>query len=153
MKRTFKWLFTALCAFALVLSPLTTEAASITQVEKVLKSSTDLKNTVRVSLRTQKNADLFGIKAKDVRYGYYGFQQINVKASEYAIITAQKGREKVVRQAIEKHAQAKIEQWKTYLPDQYELVKNYKIVQKGSTFTYIVSTNADALEKKVKSLK
>ena len=43
-------------------------------------------------------------------------------------------------------------QWKNYLPDQYDLVKNRKVEKFGDYLIYIISNDNEAVYKKIESL-
>lgn len=64
-----------------------------------------------------------------------------VQSNMYLIIKPEDGKKDDVKQAIDKYMTKLEEQWKTYLPDQYELVKNRKYEEYGGYLIYIVSSD------------
>ena len=64
---------------------------------------------------------------------------MNVKANEIAI--------SVVEEAVKQRAENVQKQFETYLPDQFENAKNYKLVTKGNYVLFVISDQADELVK------
>ena len=75
---------------------------------------------------------------------------MNVQASMYLVIKAKDGAVDSVKTKVENYGTAYEEQWATYLPAQYELVKQRKIGVKGNYVYLIVSENASDLEALIK---
>lgn len=71
---------------------------------------------------------------------------MNVHASMYLVIEAKEGAVDTVKQKVEEFAQAKEEQWKMYLPEQYELVQQRKLGQVGNYVYLIIAETASELE-------
>lgn len=76
------------------------------------------------------------------------FPMMNIKATEIAIFKVKKEKDiDAVKEGIEKRAGTIQKQFETYLPDQYENAKNYKVVTNGNYVLFIISESADDLEK------
>lgn len=75
---------------------------------------------------------------------------MNVQASMYLVIQAKDGAVDSVKTKVENYGTAYEEQWATYLPAQYELVKQRKIGVKGNYVYLIVSENSSELEALIK---
>ena len=75
---------------------------------------------------------------------------MNVHASMYLVIQAKDGAVDSVKTKVENYGTAYEEQWATYLPAQYELVKQRKIGVKGNYVYLIVSENSSELEALIK---
>lgn len=75
---------------------------------------------------------------------------MNVQASMYLVIKAKDGAVDSVKSKVENYGTAYEEQWATYLPQQYELVKQRKIGVKGNYVYLIISENAADLEALIK---
>lgn len=75
---------------------------------------------------------------------------MNVQASMYLVIKAKDGAVDSVKTKVENYGTDYEEQWSTYLPDQYELVKQRKIGVKGNYVYLIISENAADLEALIK---
>lgn len=71
---------------------------------------------------------------------------MNVHASMYLVIEAKEGSVDTVKQKVEEFAQTKEEQWKMYLPEQYELVQQRKLGQVGNYVYLIIAETASELE-------
>ena len=66
---------------------------------------------------------------------------INTKSSMYVIIKADDSNLQEIKMALESYGEEYETQWSTYLPDQYELVKNREIGIKGNYVYMIISEN------------
>lgn len=86
---------------------------------------------------------LYGLKKEDIKQFACNIPMMNVKAEEFLIVEAAEGKADTVKEAIDNRQAALDEQWKQYLPDQYELVQNYKTVQVGNYFFFGVSENIE----------
>lgn len=75
---------------------------------------------------------------------------MNVQASMYIVIKAKDEAVDTVKTKIESYGASYEEQWSTYLPEQYELVKQRKIGVKGNYVYLIISENSSDLEALVK---
>ena len=72
-----------------------------------------------------------------------------VNSNLYIIIKPNKDNYQDVKNAIEDYLVKKEEEWKTYLPAQYELVKNRKFEKVGDYLVYVVSTDNDLVLKRI----
>lgn len=73
-----------------------------------------------------------------------------VNANEYAIIKPAKGKKAEVKRKMSEYFEKLENQWSTYLPDQYDLVKNRYEKEYGEYLIYIVSTDNDLVYKTIK---
>ena len=73
---------------------------------------------------------------------------MNVKANEIAILKVKDAADvSVVEEAVKQRAENVQKQFETYLPDQFENAKNYKLVTKGNYVLFVISDQADELIK------
>ena len=71
---------------------------------------------------------------------------MNVKANEIAILKVKDEADiPEVEDALKNRAENVQKQFETYLPDQYENAKNYKLVTKGKYVLLVISESADEL--------
>lgn len=75
---------------------------------------------------------------------------INTKAFMYVVIKAENENLQEIKMALESHGTEYEKVWSTYLPDQYELVKNRKIGIKGNYVYMIISENPDKIVELIK---
>jgi hypothetical protein len=69
---------------------------------------------------------------------------MNVKTNEIAIIKVKDAKDvATVEEAIKKRAGDVQKQFETYLPDQYENAKNYKLITKGNYIFFVIADSAD----------
>ena len=76
-----------------------------------------------------------------------------VNSNLYIIVKPNKDNYQDVKNAIEDYLVKKEEEWKTYLPAQYELVKNRKFEKVGDYLVYVVSTDNDLVLETIKNAK
>ena len=73
---------------------------------------------------------------------------MNVKTNEIAVLKVKDVKDiPTVETAVKQRATDIQKQFETYLPDQYEQAKNYKLVTKGKYVIIIISENATDIEK------
>lgn len=76
------------------------------------------------------------------------FPMMNVKTNEIALLKVKDAKDiPTVEAAVKQRAADVQKQFESYLPDQYENAKNYKLVTKGNFVLFIISDQADELEK------
>lgn len=77
---------------------------------------------------------------------------MNVHATEIAIFEVKDASGiNAVKAGIEKRVSDLKTQWENYLPQQYDLVKNYKVVEEGNFILFVISEEADAIVSKFQS--
>ncbi|WP_461613641.1 DUF4358 domain-containing protein [Clostridium sp. Marseille-QA1073] len=92
------------------------------------------------------------INPEDVAEAEIKTAMMNVKSNELAIIKV-KDSSKVedIKKSVEKRGEDLDKQWSSYLPDQYELVKNRKIKSIGNYVILIIDKEADQIEEIIES--
>ena len=95
-------------------------------------------------------SSMYQITADEVDEVIGKMPMMNVQASMYLVIKAKDGAVDSVKTKVENYGTAYEEQWATYLPEQYELVKQRKTGVKGNYVYLIVSENATDLEALIK---
>jgi hypothetical protein len=69
---------------------------------------------------------------------------MNVKTNEIAVLKVKDVKDMTtVEDAIKARATDVQKQFETYLPDQYENAKNYKLIKKGNYFLFVIADPAD----------
>lgn len=123
--------------------------------EEMMKRIKDSKSPIFQSLIEIKKPDLenlMGVKESWVEESLVMNSAIIVNSNLYFIIKPKKENSEDVQKAVDKYMVDLEEQWKTYLPDQYELVKNRKFEKLGDYLVYIVSEDNDLVYNKIKDL-
>lgn len=75
---------------------------------------------------------------------------VHTKSGMYVVIQTDSDNIQDVKLALESYGREYEEQWKTYLPDQYELVKNREIGVKGDYVYMIVSESPEKILELIK---
>ncbi|MEG0826046.1 MAG: DUF4358 domain-containing protein [Bacilli bacterium] len=76
-----------------------------------------------------------------------------VNSNTYIIVKPKSGKSDIVKEKINAYMVKLEEQWKSYLPAQYELVKNRKVEKIGDYLVYVVSSNNNKVVETIKSMK
>lgn len=86
---------------------------------------------------------LYGIDSADLKEFICKIPFMNVQATEFFIAQVADGRMDAVKAAVESRQASLEEQWSWYLPEQYELVQNYKLVTNGDYILFAICYDAD----------
>lgn len=87
--------------------------------------------------------DVYGIDAADLESYVARIPLMNVHATEFFIAKVKDGKMDTVKEAIAKRQADLVTVWEQYLPEQYELVQNYKLETEGNYVLFCVSAQAD----------
>lgn len=97
-------------------------------------------------------ADTYGIDTSILDSYYVQMPMMNVHANEIAVFEVKDEADiEAVKAGIEKRQDSLEQQWASYLPEQLELVKNYKVEVKGNRVIFVVSDVADQIIEKFKA--
>lgn len=92
----------------------------------------------------------FGINKDNVEAVVGKIPAMNVHASMYVILKAKDQKADEVKTQLESYAKNYEDMWATYLPEQYELVKQRRLGAKGNYVYLIIAENAGELEDLIK---
>ena len=115
-----------------------------------LSSQTSFNELATMDVTVETLETVLQITADEVDEVIGKMPMMNVQASMYIVIKAKDGAVESVKTKVENYGTAYEEQWATYLPEQYELVKQRKIGVKGNYVYLIISENASDLEALIK---
>ena len=88
-------------------------------------------------------SSLYGISASDlVSYKCY-MPMMAVHATEFFVAEVKDGKMDTVKAGVAKRQADLAAQWSQYLPEQLELVENYKLVTSGNYILFAISEHAD----------
>ena len=93
------------------------------------------------------SGDAYGIDTADLETYLSKTPMMNVSATEFFIAKVKDGKMDTVKAALQARQASLDNQWSTYLPDQYEMVKNYKLTVNGNYIFFAVSEYAEQAEK------
>lgn len=97
--------------------------------------------------------DTLGIKKDQVEEFLMATPMMIVRSDTYIIVKPSKGNKEVVKEKIDEYMSNLEIQWETYLPEQYELVKNRLEKELGDYLIYVVSIDNDLVYKTIKDCK
>lgn len=86
---------------------------------------------------------LYGISASDLVSYQCHMPMMAVHATEFFVAEVKDGKMDAVKAGIAKRQADLVAQWSQYLPDQLELVENYKLVTSGNYVLFAISDQAD----------
>ena len=91
--------------------------------------------------------DMFYIEAADVANYSGKFSQVNVSCANVIVVEA-KGEDKVktVQESLEKRKKDMENSFEMYLPEQYEIAQNGKVVTKGNYVALLMIEDVDRAE-------
>ena len=88
-------------------------------------------------------SDFYGVDPANLVEYICKIPFMNTQATEFFIAQVQSGKMDTVKSALEKRQADLEEQWSQYLPDQLELVQNYKLVTNGDYILFAIADCAD----------
>ncbi len=97
--------------------------------------------------------DTLGIKEDQVEEFLMATPMMIVRSDTYIIIKPSEGNKEAVKEKIDEYMSNLETQWETYLPAQYELVKNRLEKELGDYLIYVVSIDNDLVYKTIKDCK
>lgn len=116
---------------------------------QTLANSTPFNELASMDVTTEELGTIMGINTENVEKAAGKIPMMNVQASMYLLVQAKDGAVETVKSELDNYLAQYEEQWSTYLPAQYALVKNRKVGTVGNTIYVIIAENADALEQEI----
>ncbi|MDE6107385.1 MAG: DUF4358 domain-containing protein [Oscillospiraceae bacterium] len=152
----FKRMFALILSSVMVLSLLTAcggkkEEKNVdlselwTSMEESLQEGDHLPALMELDDDTVQN--LLGIDPADLDSYVARIPMMMVHATEFFIAKVKDGKMDTVKTALESRQAALDEQWSMYLPEQYELVQNYKLVTNGNYVLFCVCEDTESVVK------
>ena len=87
---------------------------------------------------------VYGINSSDLEAYICKMPMMATHATEFFLAKVKDGKMDTVKAAVEKRQADLEQQWSQYLPEQLELVKNYKLTTNGNYILFAVSEHADS---------
>lgn len=83
--------------------------------------------------------EVFGLKPSDIEEYYGEYSSVNTSADHIIGVKVKEGRVDAVRSALEKRKETVVENFKEYLPDQYDKAQAGKIIEKGNYLFLVIA--------------
>lgn len=131
-------------------------AVSVEDNDDLLKIIKDSKSPIfanMMEIPSESIEDVLGLKEEQVEEFLMATPMMIVRSDTYIIIKPSKGNKKIVEEKVEEYMTNLEKQWETYLPEQYELVKNRLEKKLGDYLIYVVSNDNDLVYKTIKDCK
>lgn len=146
LKRVSVFLMFAFCLGVMVSCGEKTKKVSLTTDEIYTKAVEGIELPALQKISSEELSSLFKIKSSDVKESSVYISMINIRATEIGIF---KYADKTQQEAIDKGIESRLKDldsvWKTYLPDQYDLVKGVKKFNIGDVTGYVIAENASKI--------
>lgn len=123
---------------------------SISELEKKIENTDEFDFDKMQNIDAETASATFLIDSSKIKDIIGKSPIVNTKAFMYVIIKAENEDLQEIKMALESHGTEYEKVWSTYLPDQYELVKNRKIGIKGNYVYMIISENPDKIVELIK---
>lgn len=107
-------------------------------------------NNRMLSITKQEANEIFDIDPEYIEEIIGKIPLLNVSSSMYIVINAKEGRVQEIKQKLEDYVINYEQEWASYLEDQYELVKNRQLGNKGNYVYLIICDEPDKLVKLIK---
>lgn len=112
-------------------------------VESVWNGISALEMPMMTTVNDSLLASIYGIDASDLVEYVCRMPAMNTTATEFFIAQVKDGKMDTIKAALEDRQADMDAEWSKYLPEQYELVQNYKLVSSGNYVLFVVSEHAD----------
>ena len=126
------------------------KSLDLNATSQTLSNSAPFNELATMDITIDLLSSVYGINTQNVENVIGKMPMMNVQASMYLLIQTKEGTAETVKAELDQYATKYEEQWSTYLPEQYELVKQRKTGVKGNYVYLIVSENAADLEALIK---
>ena len=93
---------------------------------------------------------VIGVKKDQLEEYAIGLPVIT-QSSSYFVLKPKKDEKDNVKKAIDSYMEKQEKQWETYLPDQYELVKNRSFIEYGDYLIYVISSDNEKVISTIKN--
>lgn len=131
-------------------SPSPSQAAAADEVIGAMLKAVEQPALMAMTADDVKN--MYGIDASTLADYAGRMPLMNVKTNEIAVFKVKKEKDiDAVKKGMVSRAEAVQKQFESYLQDQYENAKNYKIVVEGNYVLFVISESADDLVKAFKA--
>ena len=152
-----KWLGIML-VFTLVIAGCGSKESTVANVPVSDITSAILANNEKavheVDLKTDADfASMLNINPEDLAEGIVVKAMMNVHADELIVLkAADDSKIETLKKALEDEGNAQEQNWSTYLPEQYEIVKNRVLLQNGPYLMLYIGPDTDVAEQKFNEL-
>lgn len=120
----------------------------LSTTEMIDKMLTMVEQPALMELQAEQVKDLYTLNTDKLEEFSIRIPMMNIKTNEIAVFKVKDEKDVAeVEEAVKARAEAVQKQFETYLPDQYENAKNYKVVANGKYVLFVISDQADELVK------
>lgn len=107
-------------------------------------------NNRMLDITKQEASEIFGINPDYIEEVIGKTPLLNISSSMYIVVKAKKDNVQDVKKCLENYVVKYEQEWASYLEDQYELVKNRELGNKGDYVYLIICDEPDKLVKLIK---
>lgn len=124
-------------------------ATGLTAILNTIKNNEKFELPMGMDVDEIMLSEVYGLSSEQVKDFAIFMPAMNVHATEIIMVEAQDGKLEEVKKALNTRMENIEQTWSTYLPAQYELVKNRKTVEKGNTIAIIIADQADQIAEEI----
>lgn len=125
--------------------PVEPELTANEMVDKMLEK---VEQPMLMELPADQVKEIYNIDPDKLEEYAIRIPMMNVKTNEIAILKVKNTADvSEVEETVKQRAENVKKQFETYLPDQYENAKNFKLITKGNYVLFVISEDADELVK------
>lgn len=122
------------------------EGAASTTQEVIDAILAQVEQPAQMSLEGEQVKDFYHIDPAILEDYTIKIPMMNVKTNELALLKVKNETDiQTVVEGVKKRAENVQKQFETYLQDQYENAKNYKVITKGNYVLFVIAEEADAM--------
>lgn len=107
-------------------------------------------NNRMLDITKQEASEIFGINPDYIEEVIGKTPLLNISSSMYIVVKAKENNVQDVKKSLEEYVVKYEQEWASYLEDQYELVKNRELGNKGDYVYLIICDEPDKLVKLIK---
>ena len=97
--------------------------------------------------------NLVGVSKEDLEQYVITTPSFIISSQCYMIVKPAEGKKDKVKEALDNYFKTEENKWSTYLPAEYEIIKDRKYEEMGDYLVYVVSTSNDEVMKTIKESK
>lgn len=122
-----------------------TTSSALSQVLETIMNDTQYEFPSSMNVDSATLEQLYGVKSDVLNDYAIMLPMMNVHATEIILMEAIDGKLEEVKAAVDQRIKDLEQTWSTYLPDQFELVKNRVMIESGNIYGVVIAEKADKI--------
>ena len=126
-------------------TPAETVDVELSSVMENVMNDSDIELPMTMPVEDEMLQDMYGLSDELVSDYAIALSAMNVHATEIIMVKAQDGKLDDVKAALDQRMTDVENLWSTYLPEQYEMVKDRKTLETGNIVVIVIADQADEI--------